>query len=259
MNEFSGSTGLLSQTGFGAASHALGTDACTLWSLIAVETSGYGFLPSRRPKILFERHIFSRLTQGRYDAAHPGISAPQRGGYAGGEAEYGRLEQALALDRGAALQSASWGLGQIMGYHAATLGYGDAGAMVEAFCDGEDAQLDGVARFIRRNAVLNDSLRRRQWQTVARLYNGADYACNEYDRKLDYYCERYATKGTPDVEVRAAQARLTFLKYAVGAVDGVFGAQTAGALNGFQRRHGLPLTAHIDAATQDALRTAAGF
>src|SRR5204863_9082982 len=33
----------------------------------SVETSGCGYLPDRRPKILFERHVFSRLTEHRYD------------------------------------------------------------------------------------------------------------------------------------------------------------------------------------------------
>ena len=42
---------------------------------MAVETSGQGFLPNRRPQILFERHIFSTLTKRRFDASHPNISA----------------------------------------------------------------------------------------------------------------------------------------------------------------------------------------
>jgi hypothetical protein len=42
-----------------------------IWAVFSVETSGCGFLTDRRPKILFERHIFSHLTNGRYDAQNP--------------------------------------------------------------------------------------------------------------------------------------------------------------------------------------------
>lgn len=263
MNEFSGATNPLSQAGLDAANRALGCDPCALWSLITVETSGYGFLPSRRPKILFERHHFSRLTQHRYDASHPGISAKEQGGYAVGanraEAEYERLGEAMALDRTAALESASWGLGQIMGFNATGIGYPSVDAMVEAFRDGEDAQLDGIRRFIAHNRALSDSIRSKTWQVFAYNYNGPNYARNEYDSKLDHYFKQYSAKGVPNVEIRAAQARLGFLKYAPGSVDGISGKNTIGALNAFQRAHDLPVTSSIDARTQDALRAAAGF
>ena len=35
-----------------------------LWAVISVETSGCGFLPSRKPKMLFERHVFHRYYTG---------------------------------------------------------------------------------------------------------------------------------------------------------------------------------------------------
>ena len=71
-------------------------------------------MPDRRPQILFERHIFHRLTDGKFDDGQ--ISDPAAGGYgARGAAQYDRLALALAKDADAALQSASWGIGQIMG------------------------------------------------------------------------------------------------------------------------------------------------
>jgi N-acetylmuramidase len=73
-----------------------------------VETGGCRFLPDRRPVILFERHIFSRETNHTFDASNSDISNPHAGGYsAGGAAQYDRLQRALALDRKAALRSAS--------------------------------------------------------------------------------------------------------------------------------------------------------
>ena len=45
-----------------------------IWAVLSVETNGFGFLKDRRPLILFERHIFSNLTQGRFDRDNPDIS-----------------------------------------------------------------------------------------------------------------------------------------------------------------------------------------
>ncbi|MBD8655693.1 DUF3380 domain-containing protein [Oxalobacteraceae sp. CFBP 13730] len=108
----------LSQTGFDAVLDRLGVDQAALWSLLTVETRGFGFLPDWRPKILFERHIFHKRTGGRFGAGHPNISSPAGKRYLGDAAEYDRLAQAIELDRDAALESALWALGQVMGFNA---------------------------------------------------------------------------------------------------------------------------------------------
>lgn len=65
---FEGNASPLSQPGMQSALNQLGVEAPALWAVLTVETSGCGFLPSRKPKILFERHWFSKLTGGRFDA-----------------------------------------------------------------------------------------------------------------------------------------------------------------------------------------------
>ena len=103
---FEGKGRPLTDDGLAQARRALGVDLATLWAVMTVETRGCGFLPSRRPVILFERHIFHRITDGRFDARAPDLSNPRAGGYgAGGEAQHERLARALALDRRAALES----------------------------------------------------------------------------------------------------------------------------------------------------------
>ena len=74
----------LTSDGVRAATDELSVDATALWAVLAVETSGFGFFADRRPRILFERHYFHRLTNGRFDQSHPQISAPSSGGYVGG-------------------------------------------------------------------------------------------------------------------------------------------------------------------------------
>ncbi len=221
--------------------------------MLQVETRGCGFFADRRPVILFERHIFSRRTQGRFDAQVPDLSNPKAGGYAGGVAEYGRLERALALDAPAALMSASWGLGQVMGFHASDLGYGSVEQFVSRMMESEDEQLGALAAFIQTNGLVK-ALKAHDWATFAKGYNGPAYAKNQYDKKLAEAYLRLSTHAPPDVSVREGQLRLMFLGFEPGTPDGALGSHTKAALKKFQAKQQLPITATFDAATLDALR-----
>src|SRR3546814_3267362 len=108
-----------------------------LLAVAEVESSGSGFLkpPSVKPKVLFEGQAFHRLTGGRFDESHPRLSYPpwDRKKYSGSLAgEWERLEAACLLDRAAALQSASWGLFQIMGFNSSYTGFADVEALSPA-------------------------------------------------------------------------------------------------------------------------------
>lgn len=166
---------------------ALGVEEAALRAVAAVESAGDGFLspPSDLPKILFEGHAFHRLTQGRFDKDHASISYAKwtKKFYLGGAGEWQRLEQACALDRGAGLQSASWGAFQIMGFNYALCGFSDVEAFVSQQRAGAAQQLDAFARFISRPVFLN-ALRQKEWAKFAAAYNGPGYAANRYDRKM---------------------------------------------------------------------------
>src|SRR2546423_444942 len=126
MAEFIGLGTPLTQRGINIAAASLGVGAAELWAVISVETSGCGFLPDKRPKILFERHLFHRLTDGEFDGTNPDISDPTAGEFgAAGAHQHDRLAEAIGLDRAAALQSASWGFGQILGENFAAAGFAD--------------------------------------------------------------------------------------------------------------------------------------
>lgn len=58
----------------------------------------------------------------------------------------------------------------------------------------------------------------------------------------------------PVDEISGAQARLNNLGFFCGAVDGVSGPRTEGALRSFQKKHGLAETGQLDDATQALLR-----
>lgn len=170
------------------AATALGVSVAHVKTVCEVEARGTGFLSDGRPKILFERHVFYKRIDAdkRAGAAAscPDLCNSVSGGYIGNAAEYQRLERAQALDHDGALESCSWGLFQIMGYHWKALGYRSVFDFVEANqrCEGE--QLDAFVRFVLLDKTLLTALRTNQWATFARAYNGKAYAKNQYDVKL---------------------------------------------------------------------------
>jgi len=223
----------------------LAVGAAELWAILSVETRGCGFLPDRRPAILFERHVFHQLTNGKFDA-NEDISNPLPGGYgAGGANQYLRLQKAMSLDILAALKSTSWGLGQIMGFNYAAAGFTSVETMVEAMSESEGNQLVAMVGPMLQHGWAA-ALRAHDWSTFARGYNGPAFAQNKYDTRLSGAYQKYAFGGLPDLNVRAVQIYLAYLGLDPGPIDGVMGRFTRSALNEFQTQYQLPLSDLID-------------
>ena len=238
---FAGAALPLHRDGLTAAAEHVGVDPAVLRSVVVVETSGCRFLPDRRPSILFERHIFRTRTQGRFDAAHPGTSGPAGGYGPAGAHQYQRLEQAIACDRRAALESASWGLGQVMGFNAGLAGFRDAEDMVSQMMRGENEQILGMASFMRASG-MHAALQARNWTGLARRYNGPGFANNRYHEKLAAAHGSISSKGLPDFDLRGVQLLLTYHGFSPGKIDGIQGALTRAAIAAFRTKHRLPAT-----------------
>jgi hypothetical protein len=160
----------------------LGVDVPTLRAVIQAETAPP--FTDGRPTMLFERHIFSRLTKGVYDAKYPDISNSVPGGYGtGGKFQYVRLKKAMALDCGAALGATSWGLSNLTGMTYAQAGYVNMDEMIGDLMESGRAQLDILARFIKADG-LEAALQQKNWAEFARKYNGSLFAQNAYDKRL---------------------------------------------------------------------------
>ena len=193
---FTGAATPLEPRDVAAAATSLNCELAAIWAVCDVESAGGGFLPDKRPKMLFEAHVFGRLTQHRWDATHPNVSAPvwDRALYgAAGPHQYDRLAEAMSLAANAALQAASWGLFQIVGMNFAACGFASVEAYVAAMCDSEGAQLAAFSAFC-VHEELAAFLADHDWRQFALRYNGPGEAENAYaDRLAAAYKRRAAT------------------------------------------------------------------
>ena len=176
----------LKQSDYEKAAKDLGVDVASVKAVVEVESRGEGFLDSGEPVILFERHVFNRRlrNKGIVVRDQPDIVNPTAGGYKGGVAEHARLQRAVKIDRDAALESASWGLFQIMGYHWESLGYGSLQKFINAMYKDEGAHLAAFVKFIKVNRNIHKALKAKDWAAFARGYNGPAYTINRYDERL---------------------------------------------------------------------------
>jgi LysM repeat protein len=176
----------LTEADWQRAAKALGVDVAAIKAVANVEAPGSGFLPDGRPKILFEAAQFGRLTGDRYNSSHPNISSAKwdRSLYVGGAGEYKRLEEAKGLNETAALQAASWGRFQIMGFNHKTAGYANVQDFVKAMQHSEGKQLDAFVNFIKADPAMHSALKKHDWANFAQAYNGPGYAANNYDTKI---------------------------------------------------------------------------
>lgn len=192
-----------SEPDYESASTLLSCRLQTLKAIAKVESSSEGaFLevPGRPPVILFEPHIFHRLTEGKYDYAvipdtedvkgnHPRwsyLSYPswKPGWYGPVSIQHRRLDSAVKLDRDAALMAASWGLFQILGENFRRCGCSSIQEFVNRMYKSAGEQLNLLAEFLLSSPSLIQSVRERDAVRFARLYNGTAYAKNSYDKKL---------------------------------------------------------------------------
>jgi hypothetical protein len=213
---FIGTGTKLTKKDYEDAAAKLGIPYSRLRGTADVESAGSGFDNKNRPKILFEPHVFyARLPAGaKRDQAVARHLAYKKWGSLPypktSEENYRRLIDAMLIDRTAALESASWGLFQIMGYNCHDAGYATVAALVQDFMSGERAQLAAFSHIVQRWGIA-DELKRGDAAGFARRYNGAGFAKNHYDTKLLARWAHYET---------AAQ-RMHFASLTEGADGGV--------------------------------------
>lgn len=167
-----------------AIADRLGCTVKQIRAVAAVESGGAAFDKQGRPKILFERHLFHRLTNGAHGLTP--FSNPKGGGYA--EDSWVKLTYAACKDAKAAFGSASWGRFQVLGLHWLALQYPSALEMAYSTVTSEAAHFEMLARYIEHNglkpAIQQLSTDPEDCRDFARSYNGPSYRKFSYHEKL---------------------------------------------------------------------------
>lgn len=183
----------ISEADIAAAANRLRVSAAHIRMVMRVESGPLGsFGREGRPIILTEPHIFSRQTGRRWDSLHPDISYPTWGKrpYPKTQAaRYDVLCRWAELSFDDAFESCSWGLFQIMGFHAMRLGYRNAWEFARTMAEGEPAQLNALVAFISVNRLADELAACRpgdpaSCEPFAAGYNGKGYRANRYHIKL---------------------------------------------------------------------------
>lgn len=180
------------------AAAVLGCNLASILAIDEVESAGAGFDRQGRVKILFEPHVFHRLTGGAFGATHPDLSYPD---WKPKAPSYKRdqhqvLAQARALVPlpgqhkpddvdAAAVMSCSWGRYQLMGEGFRACGFNTVAAFERAMLEDEGQHLAGFVSYIRAKPSAHKALLARNWSAFARAYNGPGYLKHGYHTRLD--------------------------------------------------------------------------
>jgi len=177
----------LTEQDFIDAANILKCEVASVRAVAEVESGKTGgFCPDDFPATLFEGHVFYRYVGSTYAKNYPTICYPKWTREFYGKTwqeERGRLDSAIALNRNAALMSASWGRFQIMGFNHGICGCVTVQQFVTVMCKSEREQGRLFIEYVIHEG-LADELRDRRWDDFARRYNGPLYQKNDYAGKL---------------------------------------------------------------------------
>lgn len=193
---------MITEEQFLAGATLLRCETAAIKAVRQVESSGSGFLEDGRLATLFEGHQFwIQLKTAGFDPAKFIGAFPNytnivykfwtRKYYLGGEREWDRINSAIAVCRildaptALALNSASYGAFQIMGFNHRACGCSSAQDMIAFMNKGEAEQLQCFLNYVQA-VKLDDELRHHDWANFARGYNGPGYKGNPFTTNDDY-------------------------------------------------------------------------
>lgn len=268
-----------SADGLKAVAAKLKCEVAAVVAIVKVESRGSGIDRLGRVKVLFEKHKFYKNLppEKRKAAVAAGLArakwiSVKKGGYKDqpdNDAALDFLVRAIAIDETAALKSASYGLGQVVGENAELCGWPSVQAFVLDMCQSEDSHVEAMMGFLIGNG-LGDELRALDFDAIERVYNGGGqngvYAAQmriEYaaeagkPAKIDSVVRDAGLRiGSTGYRVEALQKRLNELGFPV-KVDKDFGPLLRRQVMAFQAEKGLsPVDGVVGPETQRALDVA---
>lgn len=280
-----------------AAKHKI--PLANLLAVIEVESDGVSYATVnhkslgkqlREPLIRWEGHYFDKRlgANSRAIARKQGLADPKAGGIKNPSSQEDRWNKlfwpAYDINEQAAIESASYGVGQVMGAHWDKLGYSSAQHLLDSVRSSLGAQVYLMVAYIVVFGLL-DELQRGDFQGFARGYNGPNFRKYKYDTKMKAAAKKYAQydaneddtaavstfagvpvldakkaakaasmlrMGTEGAKVRELQSLLRRAGYAID-IDGDFGVATKRAVEGFQKAHDLDIDGIVGPQTWQAL------
>ena len=181
----------------------LGVSGGAVYAIARTESNGSFVWQNGKIPILFERHICYRQLRDKHGLnyakkmyrKYPTLCNPKAGGYGGSRIQYAKLSTVIRLwGKEIAYISASHGCFQLMGFNFGTCGYSSAIEMVEDMrANPVEGQLRAFSNFVRNyhHGKLLKSLKAKNFDDVARRYNGKAYKRNKYAEKMRRYSNMY--------------------------------------------------------------------
>lgn len=156
-----------------------GIEYAALRAFVSVETGGKGFDSATGKIIIQFEPVWFRKKAPYAPSGKWTLNGVERQ-----KQEWGAFNEAFNLNRVAAMESTSIGIGQVMGFNYARLGYKSVGDMWDDAKKGIDRQMWQMVQFILTDLRLLKALRLKNWHLVATYYNGAKYkeVAKKYNR-----------------------------------------------------------------------------
>lgn len=193
-------SGPLTEADFNEIAALLDVEAAAIRAVVDVETglTRSGFHIEGKPLVNFDLSVFRRALARRginlstAQREHPDVfRSPQISRYGSQQAaEHALLEEAMAIDSIAAIESTFWGMFQVGGFNWKLSGASSRQEFVELMGRSEYDQLLLFANFIRNTGMVK-YLKTLNWAGFARQYNGAAYASRGYHTKMASAYRRY--------------------------------------------------------------------
>lgn len=174
----------LSEDDYRQVAEELGVEVAAIKAVVKIEAGAKleGFWAPGVPVVNYSESLFKRYSNKVSGRKISKGKVPEGlSGYA--LKEWTGLVNAREKNADAADMGTYWGMFQIGGAHYKLCGCKSVEEMVEKMCESEHAQLELFATFI-KNAGMLESLRKKDWATFARKYNGPSYAKRGYHTRM---------------------------------------------------------------------------
>ncbi len=174
----------LTEEDYQMVAEELGVEVAAIKAVVKIEAGAKleGFWAPGVPVANYCQSLYNRYKSKTKGRKIPDGKVPDGlSGYA--RKEWTSLVNARKSNADAADMGTYWGMFQIGGAYYKLCGCKSVEEMVEKMSESEHSQLELFATFIRNTGML-ESLKKKDWKTFARKYNGPSYAKRGYHTRM---------------------------------------------------------------------------